>query len=289
MGMHELSIIVKGFRSGLELDGGQIRIWNKAAKSDITFPVEQLTGVTSKKPGIARGYVAVQSTDNPAAPSGLAAAANHPQTVILALGAWNEAQSFIQAAYAHLDANPPANVDDPYAQLPAIRDRALVKQLETARPLLHPGEKVLAAMTGAYETKKMGEDWTRTGAILATDRRLLFVAKKLGGYDSESFPYERISSFDKSTGMTGGRATFYASGNTVNLKYIAPPELEELTRVVNDQTTASGQAPSSPAPTEAAPHMATAADQVRALAQLRDDGLITDEEFDTKRRELLGL
>jgi len=43
-------------------------------------------------------------------------------------------------------------------------------------------------------------------------------------------------------------------------------------------------ADSSPA---AAP--ASAAQQVRELAALRDDGLLSPEEFETKRRELLGL
>jgi Short C-terminal domain len=36
-------------------------------------------------------------------------------------------------------------------------------------------------------------------------------------------------------------------------------------------------------------HAGEACDQVRQLAQLRDEGLLTEEEFERKRKELLGL
>ena len=36
----------------------------------------------------------------------------------------------------------------------------------------------------------MGTDSVRKGSFIATDRRILFYAKKMGGYDLESFPYD---------------------------------------------------------------------------------------------------
>jgi hypothetical protein len=60
----------------------------------------------------------------------------------------------------------------------------------------------------------MGSSTVRSGIFLATDRRLIFYAKKMGGYDFESFPYANVSSFEQSKGMMGHSMRFFASGNT---------------------------------------------------------------------------
>ncbi len=69
-------------------------------------------------------------------------------------------------------------------------------------------------------------------------------------------------------------------------------------QVAHQSTYHHGMAPAAPAapvvPTPAPAPSAAAegpsrADQVRELAALRDEGLMTDEEFDQKRREILGL
>jgi Staphylococcal nuclease homologue len=44
----------------------------------------------------------------------------------------------------------------------------------------------LTAVQGAYEVKRMGSDSARKGALIATDRRVMFYAKKMGGFDLES-------------------------------------------------------------------------------------------------------
>lgn len=54
--------------------------------------------------------------------------------------------------------------------------------------------------------------------MLATDQRVVFYAKKLGGYDLESFSYGNISSFEQSKTMMGYQVSFFASGNKVRLK-----------------------------------------------------------------------
>ena len=71
------------------------------------------------------------------------------------------------------------------------------KLLEQAKPHLEPDEVVRAAVMGAYEAKVMGSDSVRNGVLIATDRRVVFYAKKLGGFDLESFPYRNISSFQQ--------------------------------------------------------------------------------------------
>lgn len=95
------------------------------------------------------------------------------------------------------------------------------KLLAQLQQHLNEGEQVLAAVLGAYEAKVMGQDSVRNGILVATDRRLVFYAKKLGGYEFESFPYENISSFEQGKDMMmGHKLAFHASGNNVKVKWI---------------------------------------------------------------------
>jgi len=163
----------------------------------------------------------------------------------------------------------------------------LEKLLDQAKEHLDEGEDVLAVIKGTYETKKMGNDWTRAGILIGTDHRVVFYAKKMGGYDLEVFPYRHISSIETSKGMTGHVVKFYASGNEVKLKYIdKSSDAPGFVSIVKDQMNAQHQAPAAAAPvSNDSPDVA---EQIRKLAQLHDDGLVTDDEFETKRAELLA-
>ena len=62
------------------------------------------------------------------------------------------------------------------------------KLLAGAAEHLDAGESVEAAVLGTYETEIAGSDSVRSGILIATDRRLVFFAKKVTGYELESFP-----------------------------------------------------------------------------------------------------
>lgn len=158
----------------------------------------------------------------------------------------------------------------------------LEKLVEQACPHLEQGEQIEAAVQGAYDTKLAGHPTVRNGVLLATDRRLLFFAKKLGGHDLESFPYGNISSFETSKGMMGHSFRFAASGNDVMLKWVNAGDIPRFIELVRARI---GQRPAA-VPAQAA---ADPLDQLRKLAELRDAGIVTPEEFEAKKRQLLGL
>jgi len=85
---------------------------------------------------------------------------------------------------------------------------------------LDADEEILASVMGAYETEIMGNDSVRNGVFLATNRRLVFFAKKLTGFDFESFPYDKISSLEAGKNLMGKKVTFFASGNKAAMKWI---------------------------------------------------------------------
>lgn len=172
------------------------------------------------------------------------------------------------------------------------------KLVEQAQTHLQSGEVIQEAVMGSYEAKLMGSDTVRAGVMLATDRRIVFYAKKLGGFDLESFPYGSISSFEQSKSMMGHQIKFFASGNTINLKWINDAEaLAAFVKILRHQQAA----PVAPAPNLEAAIIRTSApsaptpsssdvvfDQLRQLGQLRDAGIVTPEEFEAKKTELLA-
>lgn len=152
------------------------------------------------------------------------------------------------------------------------------------------GEAPLASVDGTYEVKRMGADTVRSGILIATDRRLVFYAKKLTGFELESFPYSNISSFEQGKNMMGNTLSFFASGNKVSIKWIRDAELPKLLEVVRSHT--SHKAPvAQPVMVAAAPAPAPVSDpveQMKKLVELRDMGVLAPDEFDAKRREIIA-
>lgn len=179
------------------------------------------------------------------------------------------------------------------------------KLLEQAKGHLDPGEQVLAAIQGTYEAKLMGSDHVRTGILLATQTRVVFYAKKLGGYDLESFRYANISSFEQSKSMMGHSVSFFASGNRVAMKWISdqaamqafvntvkehlhgggPQAMIPGTHVAQPVTAAAQPTP--PAASSASPEEDIMG-KIRQLGELHQAGILSDDEFASKKAELLA-
>lgn len=159
------------------------------------------------------------------------------------------------------------------------------KLLDQAKDHLEAGEEVVAAVQGTYETKKMGNDWTRPGVLMATQKRLVFYAKKMGGYDLESFSYDKVSSYEQSKSMMGHAVAFFASGNKVTMKWISDAAaLQTFSDVVRDKI----HGVLAPADQAAASADGDVMEQIRRLSELHQAGILTDEEFTSKKAELLS-
>jgi hypothetical protein len=161
------------------------------------------------------------------------------------------------------------------------------KNLQHLEPHLEAGEEVQAHVDGIYETKIMGSDSVRRGILAATDRRVVFFAKKVGGYDLESFPYGNISSLEQGKSMLGASLKFFASGNTVAMKRIdvRKNNLGEFMTLVQSRITDAKSSP--PAAPASASGEVDIPDQIKKLADLRDAGVLSENEFSAKKTELL--
>ncbi len=107
----------------------------------------------------------------------------------------------------------------------------------------------------------------------------------------EDFPYGRISSVQTSTGWTAGDLTIFASGNKTVIKTVMPKDrVNEVGDYVRSRISVaeSPAAAAAPVPAPPPPSAPDVYDHLRKLGELRDAGVLSQEEFDAKKAELLG-
>lgn len=101
------------------------------------------------------------------------------------------------------------------------------------------------------------------------------------GYDLESFPFENISSIEQSKGLMGHTITFYASGNKASMKWISKGDVPSFMEYVQSNLGKSNVASTNSANSDIP-------SQIQKLSELKDQGILTDDEFNQKKTELLS-
>lgn len=165
--------------------------------------------------------------------------------------------------------------------------------------LLDTSEPIKAVVGGTYRAE---QDTNRIhrhkGIAVATSRRVLFLDKGvLGSSEVSEMSYRSIEGITYSTGMIFGGVQIRGIGGAgwriedVDPKSSAQLFAESVRALVEEfhsdlserqQTPpAAGQAP-------ATPHNSVA-DELTKLAALVKDGFVSQEEFDAKKKEMLGL
>lgn len=160
---------------------------------------------------------------------------------------------------------------------------SLQKLQELVREHLEAEEKVLYSVFGAYETKIMGSDTIRNGAFFATNLRLVFYAKRTFGFDMEVYPYENISSFEIGKSLMGQKISFFASGNKVKMKWIQKGDVADFISYVK-----SRMGKSSSVNNANSSNVQDIPTQITKLAQLVDSGILSQDEFQAKKAEMLA-
>ena len=172
------------------------------------------------------------------------------------------------------------------------------------------GEKVSATLLGVGEKTGIGAMFgTKAGASLGgdylvlTDRRVILIKAGIGtwgtgafGLKTKSVLFEHISSVDTSSGLMFGEIEIVASGMTekagggffagatkdsvIQFDKTLFDQVEQLAAKIRDLAVSSRsgqlQVVASDIP-----------DQIKKLADLRDAGILTEDEFHNKKSDLL--
>jgi hypothetical protein len=150
------------------------------------------------------------------------------------------------------------------------------KEIMELPKILQADEVIEQIVSGSYEGGH--------GVLVATNKRLVFVDKgTLWGCKVEDFPYDKINSIQYDTGMLMGTIKIHASGNHAdihNVDKVWAKNFADFARAkISSYTNVPTQSP------QLAVDMLS---QLERLAKLKEQGVLTDEEFSEQKAKMLG-
>lgn len=172
------------------------------------------------------------------------------------------------------------------------------ERVDKIRDILDPDERVhylTRGQTVDVEGSGAGSSWwgndrsRKQGTrgyvrAAATNKRVVVKIPQFTGTDERSVPYQSITSVDLDAGLGGKRITLQTPGQTYHIQANFPgkPEVREMTRFIREQITGDTTTVTSTASTETDP-----LEQLEKLGELRDNGVLSEEEFEEKKADLL--
>lgn len=123
------------------------------------------------------------------------------------------------------------------------------------------------------------------GILVSTNRRLVFVDKGLlYGLKVEDFPLDKITTIQYETGLLLGEIKIHTSGNIAKIDNVEKATARAFAEFVRNKLS---QPKETTAPIiNIQPDVY---DQLEKLAKLKEQGILTQEEFDTHKKKLLNL
>lgn len=177
----------------------------------------------------------------------------------------------------------PAQIDSPPGE-PDKKPGFVERQQQT----LVEQQEALAA-NGVLFQGQSHEPGRNSTVTLYADRLERVKAKKLSALsnaaqDTEVTPVRAVSSVQaQKDGIAYTKVTVYASGNNIDFRF-AHSEAQRFKDALMGLVLKGNP----PAPAVAAPVQPDVMDQLKKLGELRDAGVLTSEEFDAKKTDLLG-
>jgi hypothetical protein len=153
------------------------------------------------------------------------------------------------------------------------------REIKELHQHLYDGEQVAYLAQGNYDRNQ--------GIVALTDQRLLFVFHGVMRQVVEDFPLDRLTSVQTKAGVATGDLTVHASGNSAVIKSIINPDLKPLGDALR-QRIGTGKPTHESAPAVVPATQIDVADQLTKFAALRDQGVLTEEEFAAEKAKLLG-
>jgi hypothetical protein len=152
------------------------------------------------------------------------------------------------------------------------------KQLAVLAELLRDDEKPLALI---YGTAKNSRKKDVIGVALATNQRLVFYGSLVLNVEQVSYPISNITTARVEKRFTNNELVVTSAGpaiaSTFQIRTPLDIGLERVARALNDAIAEDSKPSVASDPIE----------QLEALGRLRDSGVLTDEEFEEKKAELL--
>ena len=169
-------------------------------------------------------------------------------------------------------------VDDQLAKLDSKRRLGVGKELKYLHEHINQGENILGHTRGFYD----GTTWL----ICVTDRRLLFLDRNFGwGMKTTEIPLTSVGSVNYQTKLLGGNITVTASGSEKHIGKMKKQDVKDIAALISD---AAEKLNSVVGRNANAIQEVSKMDELKKLAELKDSGILTDEEFNKQKAKLLS-
>lgn len=148
------------------------------------------------------------------------------------------------------------------------------KELKELPSILNQNEKIVALVIGTYNDG--------TGLLVATNNRLIFIDKGLlYGLKIEDFGLDKITSIQFESGFLLSEIKIMASGNIAKISNVEQGNGKRFSDTVRNLL-------SQPKPQNVPETKIDFVDQLERLAKLKDNGIITEEEFNQQKEKILN-
>lgn len=151
---------------------------------------------------------------------------------------------------------------------------------------LKEGEEILSSIDG-YIGKMFGKgkDEQFNGELILTNTRVVFISKTWLREEYRAIPIERISSVDFSSGLMAKSITFVSNNDFIEFTTLGKKEplndfhdkVEDLRGNISSSNNQNQNQTTIDIPS-----------QIKQLSDLRDSGILNNEEFEQKKTELLS-
>ncbi len=161
------------------------------------------------------------------------------------------------------------------------------KAFSEIEKMLRPDEDVLCAFTGSSAQRKNSSMLWYVGVAL-TNQRLLIGGQIKGllkvSYTAQSFKIENINAISQSWSAIGGNLIIDTLGDDITIGETSRDVVNSIIADF-DNVLQSAKSPKSAAVIQ----QTSATDELKKFKELLDIGVVTQEEFDAKKKQLLGL
>ena len=171
------------------------------------------------------------------------------------------------------------------------------KLVEAKSRVLYPDEEIHCVIRGRIKArgginlgsygkpKKKPLEVPPAGLLFVTNKRVIFYYKiGLGRWEQVFFTYKHINSISHRKGLVGDGIDIHAMSDSITIGYIPEGDgiiaIEQVKSLMKQMKTQNTEAASSQTSVDIM-------DQIEKLGNLKEKGLITEEEFSSKKAELL--
>lgn len=161
------------------------------------------------------------------------------------------------------------------------------ERLEGIERILGADEEIIASVGGTGQGKLAGIRLAK-GILVLTPKRVLFYytfGKKNENYGVEDYSLDEISSINFNRYALGGSIKIHSNNNVISVVNIPPSEdIEGFVKATNQHIESYKKQS-----TQFSNNNLDVAGQISKLAELRDKGILNEEEFTIQKKRILGM